>query len=533
MSTDAVTSAVEGGRAFDRDLGPLPRFLRPVVDLVAGIRATIHTKLLAGFLLIAVLLLSMGVVSVVVLDRVNDQVARLTALSNQVNRARQMIYEVTAQSHYRAMALLTDDPSWTEKIYTAKSEFDANLEEIRAHAIPSQPEFFDGLASANQVFRQSSDRVTELYREEHVREALLLHIDQEHQQSHVLEDQLNLLIADSQELFAAETASFARHRHFLTLVVVSFSGVSLLAALALGAVLSWSLIRPVRRVDVALARIAGGDFDTRVEVPNRDEFGNLTRNLNRTAEQLSTVYHDLETLNANLQGTVEAKVAELERVSRLKRYLSPQLAESIVAEEGDLNLAPRRKLLTIFFSDVRGFTSASERMEPEELIDELNDYLSEMTEIVFKWGGTLDKYVGDAVMVFFGDPVTQSDHAERAVRMAFEMRERMLTLQERWLHRYEEAFKIGIGISTGWVTVGDIGSSSRSDYTVLGNDVNLASRLSDRAGAGQILITERTLDEVRAIVAATPVDEVPLKGVSRPVRAYEIEPRSSLDDDAT
>jgi Adenylate cyclase, family 3 (some proteins contain HAMP domain) len=153
-----------------------------------------------------------------------------------------------------------------------------------------------------------------------------------------------------------------------------------------------------------------------------------------------------------------------------------------------------------------------------------------MTEIVFKWGGTLDKYVGDAVMVFFGDPVTQSDHAERAVRMAFEMRERMLTLQERWLHRYEEAFKIGIGISTGWVTVGDIGSSSRSDYTVLGNDVNLASRLSDRAGAGQILITERTLDEVRAIVAATPVDEVPLKGVSRPVRAYEIEPRSSLDD---
>jgi class 3 adenylate cyclase len=198
-----------------------------------------------------------------------------------------------------------------------------------------------------------------------------------------------------------------------------------------------------------------------------------------------------------------------------------------VADEGDLDRAPRRKFLTTFFSDVRGFTSASERMEPEELIDELNDYLSEMTDIVFTWGGTLDKYVGDAVMVFFGDPVWQDDHAERAVRMAFEMRDRMLTLQERWLHRYQEAFKIGIGIATGWVTVGDIGSPARTDYTVLGNEVNLASRLSDRAEAGQILVTERTLAEVRSIVVATPVDEIALKGVSRPLRIFEIEPASS------
>jgi class 3 adenylate cyclase/HAMP domain-containing protein len=523
MATDADTSVVDGDSG--RELGPLPRFLRPVVDVVAGIRATVHTKLLAGFMVIALLLLSMGIVSVVVLSRVNDQVTRLTALSNQVNQARQMIYEVTAQSHYRAMALLTHDPSWTDKIYTAKSEFTANLTDMRANSIPQEPAFFDRLASADDTFRHYSDHVTELYREGKQHEALLLHIDQEHTQSHVLEDQLNVLITDSQALFAQETASFAQHRRFLTIVVIAFSGTSLLAALALGAVLSWSLIRPVRRVDGALERIAGGDFDTRVEVPNRDEFGNLTHNLNRTAEQLSTVYNDLETLNANLRETVEAKVAEIERVSRLKRYLSPQLAESIVAQAGDLDLAPRRKLLTTFFSDVRGFTAASERMEPEELIDELNDYLTEMTEIVFRWGGTLDKYVGDAVMVFFGDPITQRDHAERAVRMSFEMRERMATLQERWAQRYREAFEIGIGIATGWVTVGDIGSATRSDYTVLGNDVNLASRLSDRAGAGEILVTERTLDDVRDIVDATPVDELSLKGVSRPVRIFQIEPR--------
>ncbi|MEP6758462.1 MAG: adenylate/guanylate cyclase domain-containing protein [Actinomycetota bacterium] len=526
MSIDGTMHDADPDPTDGAEIGPLPGFLLPVVDMVARIRATVHTKLLAGFLVIAVLLLSMGVVSIVILDRVNDQVTKLTALSDQVNQARKMIYEVTAQSHYRAMALLTRDPSWTDKIYTAKSDFASNLAEIRTYAVAAQPQFFDALATANQIYAESSDRVTKLYQDGEIHAALLMHIDQEHTQSHVLEDQLNVLIADSQALFVTETESFAAHRQFLTLAVASFSGISLLTALALGAVLSWSVIRPVRRMDDALERIAGGDFDTHIEVPNRDEFGNLTRNLNGTAARLSTVYRDLESLNANLQETVDAKVAEIERVSRLKRYLSPRLAESIIAEEGDLDLAPRRKFLTTFFSDVRGFTAASERMEPEALIDELNDYLSEMTEIVFRWGGTLDKYVGDAVMVFFGDPIRQDDHAERAVRMAFEMRERMSTLQERWLQRYEEAFRIGIGISTGWVTVGDIGSPARTDYTVLGNEVNLASRLSDRADAGQVLVTERTLADVRSIVAATPVDEMTLKGVSRSVRIYEIEPRN-------
>jgi class 3 adenylate cyclase len=215
-------------------------------------------------------------------------------------------------------------------------------------------------------------------------------------------------------------------------------------------------------------------------------------------------------------------VAELERASRLKRYLSPALAESIISGERDIQLGSSRKFLTVFFSDVRGFTASAEQMEPEELVDELNDYLSEMTDIVFKHGGTLDKYVGDAVMVFFGDPVPQHDHAERAVRMAFEMRERMTELRERWLRKYHDTFEIGIGIATGWVTVGDIGSAARSDYTVLGNEVNLASRLADRAKPGQILVTERTMMKVDDFADGTIVDEISLKGISRPIRIYEL-----------
>jgi class 3 adenylate cyclase/HAMP domain-containing protein len=525
MSTSARSSDGGGeGTPDSPDLGPLSPFLQPFVDAVARIRATVHTKLLAGFMVIAVLLLSMGIVSVVVLERINDQVERLTALSNQVNTAREMIYEVTAQSHYRAMALLTKDTSWTDKIYTAKNDFDTNMQEIQTYAVTSQTSFFQDLAAANEVYRTSSDEVTRLYDEHREHEALLAHIEQEHTQSHVLEDRLNLFIAESQDLFAAETASYTSHRRFLTAMVAGFSALSLLAALLLGAVLSWSVIRPVRRVDAALERIAGGDFDTRVSVPNRDEFGNLTENLNRTAATLSTAYTELETLNTNLQETVEMKVAELERVSRLKRYLSPQVVASIIAEAGDLDQPPRRKFLTTFFSDVRGFTAASERMEPDELVDQMNDYLTAMTDIVFAHEGTLDKYVGDAVMVFFGDPIYQPDHAGRAVRMAFEMRDRMVQLQERWEGMHRQSFEIGMGIATGWVTVGDIGSPVRSDYTVLGNEVNVASRLSDRASAGQILVTEGTLNEVGDLVKASRVEGITLKGVERHVDVYEVNP---------
>ena len=528
MSTNTTTPDEE--RSLERakaELGPLPRFMHPLVDWVAGIRATVHTKLLAGFLLIALLLLSMGVLSIGVLARVNHQVDTLTALNNQTNQAREMIYEVTAQSHYRAMALLTRDASWTDKIYLAKDAFDQNLAEIQTYSVsvPDRPRLFDDLETANTSFAQSSDEVTNLFAAGMIDDALALHIEREHVISHVLEDALNRLIDDSQELVVAETGEFKSHRTFLTVAVAMFSGVSLLGALALGAILSWSLIRPVRRVDGALEMIANGDFDTRVEVPNRDEFGNLTKNLNRTTQHLATLYGDLESLNANLQETVDTKVAELERASRLKRYLSPQVADSILAGEQDFKLGPSRKFLTTFFSDVRGFTSAAEGMEPEELVDELNDYLSEMTEIVFRHGGTLDKYVGDAVMVFFGDPVPQEDHAARAVRMSLEMRERMNQLQERWLRKYSEGFEIGIGISTGWVTVGDIGSPARSDYTVLGNQVNLASRLADQAEAGQILVTERTMREVEDFVEGTVIDEISLKGVNRPIKIYELHPR--------
>ena len=204
---------------------------------------------------------------------------------------------------------------------------------IRSYSVPARNEFFDGITAVDARFDQSSQDVTDLYNQGDLEAALRLHIDEEHDVSHELEDSLNELIAESAEAVVDETASFQSDRRFLTFAVAIFSGVTLFAALLLGGVLSWSLIRPVKRVDRALALIANGDFEQRVEVPNRDEFGNLTSNLNRTTERLANLYQDLEALNEGLHETVERKVEELSRASVLQRYVSPQLAESILSGE--------------------------------------------------------------------------------------------------------------------------------------------------------------------------------------------------------
>ena len=317
----------------------------------------------------------MGLLSVAVLGRLSDQVETLNALNHQASQARDMIYGVTAQSHYRAMALLKlNDPTWTPKIYAAKNAFAEDLRDIRTNGAASETSLLAQVEATNEVYATSSDAVTELFNDDKIEQALALHIDQEHEISHDLEAHLGTLIADSEGLVAAETESFASNRRFLTIAAASPES-ACSSPWTLGAILSWSLIRPVRRVDAAFEQIAEGDFETRVDVPNRDEF-EPTRNLNRTTGHLSTLYRELQELNDNLQQTVETKVAELERTSRLRRYLSPKLADSIVSGSRDVTLGPSRKFLTTFFSDVRGFTAAAEQMEPEELVNELNDYFS-------------------------------------------------------------------------------------------------------------------------------------------------------------
>jgi adenylate cyclase len=205
------------------------------------------------------------------------------------------------------------------------------------------------------------------------------------------------------------------------------------------------------------------------------------------------------------------------------KYVAPSVVEELVRNHDLLDFAGRKERLTIFFSDIRGFTSMSEKLQPEEVSSLLNEYFSRMTKIVFLHGGTLDKFMGDAIMAFFGNPIYFADHARRAVGMALEMREEMKRLKADWKRQGREyPVDIGMGINTGEVVVGNLGSDDFFDYTVIGDDVNLACRLEAIAKGGQIIMSAATHAEVQNDFEFHKLEPVTVKGKSHPIEIYEV-----------
>jgi adenylate cyclase len=238
-------------------------------------------------------------------------------------------------------------------------------------------------------------------------------------------------------------------------------------------------------------------------------------------------YHDrmqlqsaeLAQLNRTLKARVASQVEELERVGRLRRFLSPQVAELVLSQESLLE--GHRREITVVFSDLRGFTPFSETAEPEEAIAVLRDYHAALGAAMFRYEGTLEHFAGDGVMVFFNDPIAYADHARRAVQMALAVRERLSALRESWQKRGHE-LGVGAGIAMGHATLGRIGFEGRYDYGAVGNVTILAQRLSAEAKSGQILLSQRVFAAVEHDVEATAVGDLVLKGYSRPVPAYEV-----------
>jgi adenylate cyclase len=208
--------------------------------------------------------------------------------------------------------------------------------------------------------------------------------------------------------------------------------------------------------------------------------------------------------------------------SMFGRYVSHQVRDFLVRHPEAANPSGRKERLTIFFSDVRGFTSMSEQMEPQEVQRLLSEYFTEMTSILFRHGGTLDKFMGDAIMAFFGNPEPQPDHAKRAVLMALEMQEAIARMNRKWAAEGRRTIGVGMGINTGDVTVGNLGSKDFLDYTVIGDAVNLACRLEQNAKAGHILITQATYDEVKDLVEVERMEPIKVKGKSEPVPVYRV-----------
>ncbi|MVO18320.1 adenylate/guanylate cyclase domain-containing protein [Parasedimentitalea huanghaiensis] len=223
---------------------------------------------------------------------------------------------------------------------------------------------------------------------------------------------------------------------------------------------------------------------------------------------------------------IEEKSSQLEHLAtRLAKYLSPQIYESIFAGKQDGSTRTKRKNLTIFFSDIEHFTDLSDTLEPERLTSVINSYLSEMSAIAIQCGGTIDKFIGDAVMVFFGDPESdgEEEDALKAVEMALLMQQRVGELQNHWKKLgVPKQMRVRMGITSGFCTVGNFGSEKRLDYTVLGGPVNLASRLEGLAEPGCVLISESTCNLISEHVACEPVGEINPKGFARPVEVFKV-----------
>ena len=214
----------------------------------------------------------------------------------------------------------------------------------------------------------------------------------------------------------------------------------------------------------------------------------------------------------------------------IQRYVSGNILEKVYEDPELLKIGGVRQELTVFFSDCRGFTSLCDRTEPEFIVGILNEYLKEMIRIVHEFGGTLDKIRGDGFMAFFGNPVPQEDHALRAVRMAIAMQRAVSRMQDTWTDQGLENLAVGMGINTGWVTVGNIGSERHSEYTVVGNSVNLAARVESVSEGGQILLTRRTYSLVKDHVEARALKPVKLKGIPEPVQVYEVTGEKASSD---
>ena len=235
------------------------------------------------------------------------------------------------------------------------------------------------------------------------------------------------------------------------------------------------------------------------------------------------VHHarELAEWNKTLEARVQEQVTQLERLGRLKRFFSPQLAELIVAGGAEDPLKTHRRELTVVFLDLRGFTAFAETAEPEEVMAVLREYHAEMGKLILEYEGTLEHFAGDGMMIFFNDPVPLPNPAERAIRMAMAVRDRVRELTVNWRKLgYELDF--GVGIAQGYATIGGIGFEGRWEYGAIGTVCNLASRLCGEARPGQILVPQRLLGKVEELIEVEPVGELTLKGFNRPVTAHNV-----------
>jgi class 3 adenylate cyclase len=294
-------------------------------------------------------------------------------------------------------------------------------------------------------------------------------------------------------------------RDLWTMAVQIWLFVGVVVALAFGAAYfsAHSVTEPLLRIADAVRSIGRGNLDSRVGVVREDEIGEVAGAIDEMAKGLKEGLFVKQTF---------------------KRYVAASVVDQLIKHPDKLKLGGERKELTVFFSDVSGFTSLSENLSPERLVELINEYLSQMTESIFAYEGTLDKYEGDAIVAFWGAPVDQSDHALRACKAALENVRALKLLQKKWVKEGLPHLGMRIGLNTGPMVVGNMGSTIKMDYTVMGDAVNLGARLegANKAYGTHILISEATRRQAGSGIVARELDLIAVKGKKLAVKVYEL-----------
>jgi adenylate cyclase len=241
----------------------------------------------------------------------------------------------------------------------------------------------------------------------------------------------------------------------------------------------------------------------------------------RAMLRIKALNDEIAALNAGLEARVARQVAELERMGTLKRFLAPQIAEMMVQGSADAILEPHRRDIVVVFCDLRGFTAFAESAEPEEIMTVLRAYHDALGPLIHRYEATLERFLGDGLMLFFNDPLPCPDAPERAVRLAIEMRDTMRGLAGDWSKRGHR-IGFGVGIAQGYATLGRIGYEGRFDYSAIGTVSNVASRLCNEAQDGQILVTQRIAAATESQATTETVGDLALKGLARPVATFNV-----------
>lgn len=528
-------SALQAGLAYV--LGERIAIPDRLVMAVAGVRRTFGSKLRMGFAVLIALIFVVGWLGFGSTEEMHDRLHRGRALQHWRDHIARIQTDLVAQTSVLGRLGNSPDAAALQQVTTIGQRVAADLAHLKPIPPPRHADPAAGRENMTAVAELSLAQVTEADVAFRAETAAIARVLDQYRAAKPAEAQAGFAdIASARDgalrplqkldlelqqqmkswLTGADSDTHAQ-QIWMMLLVLAATGI----AFPLGYVFSQVVVRPVTAVQDGLERIARGDFAQRVEVVNRDELGDLASNINATGQELERLYGELRGLNEGLQQKVQEHVREIERSRMLRRYLPQQVADAVIASGDESLLHTHRREITVVFGDLRGFTAFAETGEPEVVMSVLSEYHGAVGELISKFAGTLEQFSGDGWMVYFNDPLPTPDHTARAVRMSVALRERIGELARQWRrHGYELDF--GIGIAIGYATLGTIGFEGRHDYGAIGTVANLASRLSDEAKGGQILVNQRVDALVDEIAETQPVGDLHLKGFLKPVAAFNV-----------